>query len=103
VIGIATGIAILVGQTWGYLLGIGIAFVSTITNFAFVPYYPVWSLVVVAFDIFVIWALCSLIGSSRVDLAAYDDPPASPARDKAATPAPTTPSAPASDGVPTTR
>jgi hypothetical protein len=31
---------------------------SMIANFAFVPYYPVWSLLIIVIDVFVIWALC---------------------------------------------
>jgi hypothetical protein len=30
---------------------------SVVANFAFIPYYPVWSLVIIALDVFVIWAL----------------------------------------------
>jgi len=30
---------------------------SMLANFAFVPYYPVWSLLIIALDFFVIWAL----------------------------------------------
>jgi hypothetical protein len=42
-------------------VGIVIASVSVISNFMFLPYYPFWSLAVIAFDVFVIWALCSQI------------------------------------------
>jgi hypothetical protein len=30
---------------------------SAIANFAWLPYYPVWSLAIIALDVFVIWAL----------------------------------------------
>jgi len=29
-----------------------------ILNFLFIPYYPVWSLLIIALNILVIWALC---------------------------------------------
>ena len=29
-----------------------------IANFLFIPYYPVWSILIVALDVAVIWALC---------------------------------------------
>ena len=29
-----------------------------IANFLFIPYYPVWSLLIITLDVFVIWALC---------------------------------------------
>ncbi|WP_244928092.1 hypothetical protein [Nocardioides sp. W7] len=61
VIGLVTGIGILAGQTWALLLGVAIATLSAITNFAFLPYYPFWSIVVLTFDVFVIWALCSQV------------------------------------------
>ena len=27
------------------------------SNFLWLPYYPVWALIIIAFDVFVIWAL----------------------------------------------
>ena len=30
---------------------------SAIANFLYIPYYPVWSVIVIALDVFVIWAL----------------------------------------------
>jgi hypothetical protein len=30
-----------------------------LANFLFIPYYPLWSLLIIALDVFVIWALCS--------------------------------------------
>ena len=34
-----------------------LAMFSAVTNFFFIPYYPIWALVVIALDIWVIWAL----------------------------------------------
>ena len=51
------GFAVLSGQTWGRVIGIILASLSALANFAFLPYYPVWSLVIIALDVFVIWAL----------------------------------------------
>jgi hypothetical protein len=65
-VAIAVGIAIVYGQTLGYLGGIAIAFLAALANFAFMPYYPIWSLVLIAFDVFVIWALCLQLGRDRV-------------------------------------
>jgi hypothetical protein len=73
IIGVATGAGILAGQIWAMILGIFIAVLSTIANFAFVPYYPIWSLVVVAFNIFVIWALFTRISSEEAG-PPYDAP-----------------------------
>ena len=64
-IALATGIGIIMGQTWGYLIGIGIAGLSMLTNFMFMPYYPFWSLAVIALDVLIIWALCKEIANER--------------------------------------
>lgn len=54
----AAGVAVMSGRTWGRIVGISIAVLSMITNFLFIPYYPVWSLLIITLDVFVIWALC---------------------------------------------
>lgn len=51
------GFAIVTGKTWGYLAGIVMAAISILDNFLFAPIYPFWSLVIIAIDILVIWAL----------------------------------------------
>ncbi|MGE5764828.1 MAG: hypothetical protein ACM3ZF_13425 [Mycobacterium leprae] len=54
---VAVGIAILAGKTWGRVVGIAIATVSAITQFLWLPYFPVWAILVIALDVGVIWAL----------------------------------------------
>lgn len=54
----AAGAAVVYGRTWGRVLGIGVAGLSMFVNFLFIPYYPIWSLLVIALDVFIIWALC---------------------------------------------
>jgi uncharacterized membrane protein len=54
----AAGIGVLSGQLWGRIVGITLAILSAFANFLFIPYYPIWSLLVIALDVFVIWALC---------------------------------------------
>jgi hypothetical protein len=44
--------------TWARVAGVGIAGLAIIASFLSVPYYPVWSLTLVAMYAFVIWALC---------------------------------------------
>jgi hypothetical protein len=58
----AAGVCVLLGQTWAKALGIVLAVVSAIANFMFLPYYPIWSIVVIAVDVFIIWALAASIG-----------------------------------------
>ena len=58
IIVLAAGVGVITGQLWGRVVGITIAALSMLANFAFIPYYPVWSLLIVALNVFVIWALC---------------------------------------------
>jgi hypothetical protein len=51
------GFGLFSGAVWARTIGVILATVSAIANFAFIPYYPVWSLAIIAVDIFVIWAL----------------------------------------------
>jgi hypothetical protein len=60
-IAVATGIGVLAAQTWAYIVGVALAVVSSIANFAFLPYYPIWSIIVLAFNAAVIWSLCTLL------------------------------------------
>ena len=45
-------------STWARVAGVGIAGLVIIANFLSLPYYPVWSVVVIAASGFIIWALC---------------------------------------------
>jgi hypothetical protein len=51
------GFALLSGATWARVVGITLATLSAIANFLFIPYYPFWSLLIIALDVLVIWAL----------------------------------------------
>jgi hypothetical protein len=53
------GYALMAGRTWGRILGLVLATLSAVANFAFIPYYPFWSLLMIALAIWVIWALTS--------------------------------------------
>lgn len=60
IFGIVVGLAgffVLTGAVWARVIGIVLALLSAIGNFFFIPYYPVWSILIIALDIFVIWAL----------------------------------------------
>jgi hypothetical protein len=60
IIGILVGVAgwgLLSQQTWARVVGIALAAISALANFLFIPYYPFWSLLIIALDVFVIWAL----------------------------------------------
>ncbi|HEX6498022.1 MAG TPA: hypothetical protein VF054_03215 [Micromonosporaceae bacterium] len=52
-----SGFGILVAQTWARVIGVVLASISAIVNLAFMPAYPLWSLLVIALDVVVIYAL----------------------------------------------
>ncbi|MEV6478403.1 hypothetical protein [Streptomyces sp. NPDC051576] len=43
---------------WARVAGVAVAGFIIIANFLSLPYYPVWSVVMIAFSGFIIWALC---------------------------------------------
>jgi hypothetical protein len=53
------GFYVFTGAVWARTIGVILAIVSAIANFLFIPYYPFWSLLMIAVDIFVIWALAA--------------------------------------------
>ncbi len=59
---VLVGLSILYGQGWAMIAGIVVAIFSALANFMFIPYYPLWALVVIAFDLFVIWSLSTVWG-----------------------------------------
>src|ERR1700712_865043 len=56
IVAIATGFALLAGRTWARIVGIILAFFSAASNFMFIPYYPIWAILIIALDVAVIWA-----------------------------------------------
>jgi hypothetical protein len=61
----AAGFGAMAGQTWARALGVIMASVSAIINFAFLAAYPVWSAIVITLDVFVIYALIVHGGEAR--------------------------------------
>jgi hypothetical protein len=51
------GIGIIQGATWGRVVGMAVAGISLLANFLFIPHYPVWSILIIALDVLIIWAL----------------------------------------------
>ena len=42
---------------WAGALAITLAILSAVVNFFFIPYYPFWSILIIALNVFVIWAI----------------------------------------------
>jgi hypothetical protein len=59
IVQVVAGFAVLKGQMWARVVGIVVACVSMISNFLFLPHYPLWSLLIIALDACIIWALAS--------------------------------------------
>jgi len=53
----AAGLALFTGAGWARVSAIVIAAISLLANFLWLPYYPWWSLLIIALDIVVIWAV----------------------------------------------
>ncbi|MEU6390501.1 hypothetical protein [Streptomyces sp. NPDC046939] len=45
------------GRVWARTIGILVAMFSAMQNFFFTPYQPVWSAIIIALDVLVIWSL----------------------------------------------
>ncbi|MFE9448472.1 hypothetical protein [Streptomyces sp. NPDC006739] len=58
VIAVLVSFGLLRGALWSRVCGVAIASLVIIANFLSLPYYPVWSIVLIAFSGFIIWALC---------------------------------------------
>ncbi|MEU8548395.1 DUF7144 family membrane protein [Streptomyces roseoverticillatus] len=52
------GVGLFRVSLWARVLGVVVASLLLIVNFLSIPYYPLWSLVVIALCAFVIWGLC---------------------------------------------
>ena len=57
IIVLLAGFGLWSGAVWARTVGVTVAGISALANFAFIPYQPVWSLLIIALDVMVIWAL----------------------------------------------
>ena len=54
---VCAGFALWARKTWAAIVAILLAMLSAIANFFFIPYYPFWSILMIALAIWVIWAI----------------------------------------------
>ncbi|GAA4690870.1 DUF7144 family membrane protein [Nocardioides conyzicola] len=66
--GVVVAVGILRRTTWAQVAGLGAATIGILTNFVFLPVYPVWSAFIIGFDVLVVWALCV-----QLQLPSYPD------------------------------
>lgn len=54
---VIAGFYLLSGQVWARTIGVILAVLSILANFAWLPWYPFWSILMITAGVFVIWAL----------------------------------------------
>jgi len=57
VVAVIAGGGILAGQTWARIIGVILAGISALANMAFLAAYPIWSVLIITFDVIAIYAL----------------------------------------------
>lgn len=53
----AAGVSLLLGMFWARVVGIVLAVFIGIYNFLILPWYPIWSIILIALNVYIIWAL----------------------------------------------
>jgi hypothetical protein len=56
---VAVGVALLSGRRWARLTAIVLTALSIVANFLWLPHNPWWSVLIIALDVFLIWALAT--------------------------------------------
>jgi hypothetical protein len=51
------GFGLFRGAVWARTVGVIIAAISALVSFAWIPWYPIWSITIIAIDVTIIWAL----------------------------------------------
>ncbi len=59
------GVCVLLGMTWARVVGVILATLSAVASFLVLPYYPVWSIVLIGVDVFIIWSLVAYRRGAR--------------------------------------
>jgi hypothetical protein len=57
IVAILAGVALFRGRMWARIVAVVVAFASSLLNIAFLPAYPIWSAMMIAIDILIIWAV----------------------------------------------
>jgi hypothetical protein len=56
-LGVLVGGTVLRGRSWGDAAAIVLAGLSMLANFLLIPFYPIWSLLIIALNVTLIWTL----------------------------------------------
>ncbi|WP_331450488.1 hypothetical protein [Streptomyces prasinus] len=74
VVAALVAVGLLRTATWARVAGVAIAGLVIIANFLSMPYYPVWSVVMITISGFIIWALCVVERGDLSDLSGERTP-----------------------------
>jgi len=53
----AAGVCVMLGMVWARVVGVFLAVLGAVAAFLTIPFYPIWSIILVAVNVFIIWAL----------------------------------------------
>ncbi|MFG2626491.1 hypothetical protein [Streptomyces sp. NPDC048473] len=56
---VLAGCALFTGAAWARVVGIVLVGLGALANFLWLPFYPFWSIVLIAINVFILWALCA--------------------------------------------
>lgn len=51
------GVGLFSGQVWARTVGVILAVISAVVMFAWLPWYPLWAILIITLNVFIIWAL----------------------------------------------
>ena len=54
---LVVGFGLFARAIWAVIGAIAVAMLSTVANFFFIPYYPIWALLLIALNVWVIWSV----------------------------------------------
>ncbi|MFF2330954.1 MULTISPECIES: hypothetical protein [unclassified Streptomyces] len=56
---VLAGCALFTGAVWARVVGIVFAGLGALAHFLWLPFYPFWSIILIAINVFIMWALCA--------------------------------------------
>jgi hypothetical protein len=62
----AAGVCLLLGMMWARVVGVVLAVLYGVASFIFLPFYPIWSIILIALNVFIIWAIATMGRRHRV-------------------------------------
>ena len=54
---LGVGFGLYARALWAVIGAIAVAMLSALSNFFFIPYYPIWALLLIALDVWIIWSV----------------------------------------------